>query len=429
MAVARNPAARANPVELEDYLCKRAGLLAARGECVYAFPHRTFQEYLAACHLTDHGFPDDLATLLRTDPQRWREATLLAGAKAARGTSLGVWALAEALCYEEAPQSGKCPEAAAWGALLAAQVLLENEGGRTVSPRNAPKLERVRLWQRAIVERGWLPPVDRLQAGNALAVLGDDRDFDALVEVPAGPFLMGDDRDSDAKPRHEITLDAFRIGKYPVTVGQWKRFVAANPDYRYDRDSLQGLDNHPAHDVSWHDARACCAWLTQEWRQAGKIAANEEVRLPTEAEWEKAASWEPRGRGRKRAYPWGDDFDTDKCNTSESGLGTTSPVGMYPEGASAYGCLDMTGNVWEWTRSLWGKDWDKPEFKYPYRPDDGRENLKADDNTLRVLRGGAFRSLQLFARCACRHGWFGPIGRDRDYSFRVVVAPPRAAPT
>ncbi len=431
MAVARNPAARANPVELEDYLCKRAGLLAARGECVYAFPHRTFQEYLAACHLTDHGFPDDLAALLRADPQRWREATLLAGAKAARGTSLGVWALAEALCYEEAPQPGKCPEAAAWGALLAAQALLENGSEKSVSPRNAPKLERVRLWLRAIVERGWLPPVDRLQAGNALAVLGDDRDFDALVEIPAGPFLMGDDRDSDAKPCHEVMLAAFRIGKHPVTLGQWKRFIAANPDYRYDPDSLKGFDNHPAHDVSWHDARAYCAWLTREWRQARKIRSEEEVRLPTEAEWEKAASWEPGklgGKGRKRAYPWGDDFDTAKCNVSESGLGTTSPVGMYPEGASAYGCLDMAGNVWQWTSSLWGKDIMKPEFKYPYNPRDGRENLQANDDVRRVVRGGAFLNLQRNARCAYRR-YRGPYNRLTNNSFRVVVSPPRAAPT
>lgn len=423
MAVARNPQARTNPLELEDYLCKRAGLLAARGECVYTFPHRTFQEYLAACHLTDHGFPDDLAALLRADPQRWREATLLAGAKAARGTSLGVWALAEALCYEDAPNQGQGTEAATWGALLAAQVLLENEAGRTASPRNAPKLERVRLWLRAIVERGWLASVDRLAAGNALAVLRDDRDFDALVEIPAGPFLMG-----EGEEQHQVILDAFRIGKYPVTVGLWKRFVEASGYKPRDPNCLRGIANHPAHDVSWHDARAYCAWLTQEWRQAGKIAANEEVRLPTEAEWEKAASWEPGGKGRKREFPWGDEWDVAKCNTSESGLGTTSPVGMYPKGASPYGCLDMAGNVWQWTSSLWGKDLMEPEFKYPYDPRDGRENLEVGDNVRRVLRGGAFRDVRLAARCACRDRYY-PHLSPRSSGFRVVVSPSRVAPT
>ncbi len=420
MAVARNPQARTNPLELEDYLCKRAGLLAARGECVYTFPHRTFQEYLAACYLTDHGFPDELAALLRADPQRWREATLLAGAKAARGTSLGVWALAEALCYENAPNQSQCPEAATWGVLLAAQVLLENEAGRTVSPRNAPKLERVRLWLRAIIERGWLPPVDRLAAGNALAVLGDDRDFDELIEIPAGLFLMGDDRDSDAKPRHKVTLTSFHIGKYPVTVAQFRHFVEVGGYKPRDPNCLVGIANHPVVRVSWHDARAYCAWLTQEWRQAGKIAAEEEVRLPTEAEWEKAASWEPGGKGRKREFPWGNDWNSTRCNTGESGLGTTSPIGMYPDCASAYGCLDMAGNVWQWTSSLWGKDGQKPDFKYPYDPLDGREHLEAGDNVLRVLRGGSFSGGRNYARVAYRLRR-GPSNRHGSGGFRVCV--------
>jgi len=275
------------------------------------------------------------------------------------------------------------------------------------------------------------PAKVRLAAGNALAVLGDDRDFGAWVEIPAGSFLMGDDRDSDAKPRHEVALAAFCIGKYPVTVGQWKRFVVANPDYRYDQDSLQGLDNHPAHDVTWHDARAYCAWVTQEWRRVGKIGAREEVRLPTEAEWEKAASWDPEGKGQKREYPWGNDWDATKCNTRESGFGTTSPVGMYPEGASPYGCLDMAGNVWEWTNSLYGL-WNNKEskigryFSYPYNESDGRERIEVSDiEAIRVLRGGAFYNNQLSARCAYRIVR-NPNDMYDDYGFRVVVAPSRA---
>jgi formylglycine-generating enzyme required for sulfatase activity len=424
MRVARNP--DVNPARLVEYLRDRAGLLAARGEGVYTFPHRTFQEYLAACHLTDHGFPDDLAGLLRADPQRWREAALLAGAKAARGTSSAAWNLAEALCYRDPPpECGEAEEADCWGALLAGQTLLENERERLaqVSERNAPKLERVRRWLLAVVTRGWLPPVDRALAGDALAVLGDDRDFDALVDVPAGPFLMGsDDADGMAmdreKTQHEVTLRAFKIGRYPVTVDQYRRFVAATGRWwGMDEGERVQRANHPAAYVTWHDARAYCTWLTGVWRAEGKIGPDEMVRLPTEAEWEKAA----RGTDGRR-YPWGDEWEESRCNTSELGLGDTCAVGVFPEGASPCGCLDMAGQVWEWTASLWGRDWGEPEFKYPYDPADGRENLDAGDDILRVVRGGSFRSDRASASCAVRRrddpslDWY-------DDGFRVVVSP------
>jgi len=116
-------------------------------------------------------------------------------------------------------------------------------------------------------------------------------------------------------------------------------------------------------------------------------------------------------------YPWGNEWDATKCNTFESGLGGTTPVGMYPEGASPYGVLDLAGNVWEWTRS---------EFKgCPYRPDDGRENLDAGDAVLRVLRGGAFDFNRGFARCAYRYR-NDPNYNWHYYGFRVVVS--RAEP-
>ena len=121
------------------------------------------------------------------------------------------------------------PEPECWGALLAAQTLLENERERLdqVSKPKQPKLERIRRWLLAIVQRGWLPPVDRALAGEALAVLGDDRDFDELVTIPEGQFLMGNDEDEKASPQHEVTLPAFKISRYPVTNAQYRRFVEA----------------------------------------------------------------------------------------------------------------------------------------------------------------------------------------------------------
>jgi formylglycine-generating enzyme required for sulfatase activity len=422
MKVARSSNPDVNPVRLEDHLRDRAGLLAARGAGVYTFPHRTFQEYLAACHLTDFGFPDDAAELLATDPQRWREAVLLAGAKASRGTASAAWNLAEALCHAQPPNKTrkKMPEPECWGALLAAQTLLENERERLeqVAERNRPKLERIRRWLLAIIQRGWLPPVDRALAGEALSVFGDTRDFDELVPIAAGSFWMGDNEDENARPRHEVSLPAFKIGRYPVTNAQYRRFVE---DTQIEWDSQDGRrpekTNNPAVAMTWHDARAHCTWLTDIWRNEGKINAKEEVRLPSEAEWEKAA----RGTDG-RVFPWGDKWDESRCNMSESGIGRTCAVGMYPNGASPFGVLDMAGNVWEWTGSLWGKRYGEPDYKYPYKPGGRRENLEAGDDVLRVLRGGSWLNNQYCARGAARLR-LNPYSRLYPSGFRIVVSP------
>ncbi|MGH8578095.1 MAG: NACHT domain-containing protein, partial [Gammaproteobacteria bacterium] len=159
---------------LEEYLRDRAGILAAHGVGMYQFPHRSFQEYLAACHLTDDDFPDRIADLARRDPNRWREVALLAGAKAARGSTLNAWALSESLCYAPLPEGAASAEDD-WGALLAGRVLVECADLSKVVPRNADKLARVREWQRAVMRRNTLPATERALAGRTLAALGDPR--------------------------------------------------------------------------------------------------------------------------------------------------------------------------------------------------------------------------------------------------------------
>jgi formylglycine-generating enzyme required for sulfatase activity len=141
------------------------------------------------------------------------------------------------------------------------------------------------------------------------------------------------------------------------------------------------------------------------------------VTLPSEAEWEKAA----RGDGDGRIYPWGDQADPNCANYSDTGVGTTSAVGSFPDGASPYGILDLTGNVDEWTLSLWGKDWDEPDFKYPYDPGDGRENLDASREVRRVLRGGSFDNAPWTLRCASRLLDY-PGLRGINGGFRVCVS-------
>jgi len=145
---------------------------------------------------------------------------------------------------------------------------------------------------------------------------------------------------------------------------------------------------------------AYCRWLAE--------VTGEPYRLPSEAEWEKGA----RGTDG-RIYPWGDQWDEKRCNSAEGPKDNTTPVGAYPQGASSYGLLDMAGNVWELCSTLF-RD-------YPYQPDDGREDLEADD--FRVLRGGSWFCPQRLVRCACRD-WADPsCDFGFDVGFRVAAYP------
>jgi formylglycine-generating enzyme required for sulfatase activity len=237
-----------------------------------------------------------------------------------------------------------------------------------------------------------------------------------LVRVPAGEFLMGSDPEKDERayddeqPQHTIDLPEFAIGKYPITNAQYAAFVQATghraPKHWEKGEIPSGKGDHPVVYVSWDDAMAFCEWLSQE-TDKGFV-------LPSEAEWEKAA----RGTNG-RIYPWGDEDPTaDLCNFGKN-VGDTTPVGNYsPKGDSPYGCADMAGNVWEWTRSLY-KD-------YPYDSEDGREDLDAGGDVRRVVRGGAFAYNTRVVRCAFRHR-LDPNYRNRNYGFRVVVSPFRRA--
>jgi formylglycine-generating enzyme required for sulfatase activity len=242
-----------------------------------------------------------------------------------------------------------------------------------------------------------------------------------LVRIPAGEFLMGSDprRDPDAwkneQPQHRVYLPDYYISRAPITNLQYYAFTSDTghraPSHWQDDEPWEKLD-HPVVRVSWKDAVAYCRWLA---RLTGKP-----YQLPTEAQWEKAA----RGTDG-RIYPWGDQVPTRRlCNFGYSyNEGGTTPVGRYsPQGDSPYGCVDMAGNVWEWTRSLWGSDWSEPEFGYPYDPRDGRENLEAGDDALRVLRGGAFLNDSRYVRCAYRFRNL-PYSDDGNRGFRVVVPP------
>ena len=241
---------------------------------------------------------------------------------------------------------------------------------------------------------------ERLGAGWQLAWLGDPRPGVLSLEpawcvVPAGEFVMGsspDDHEAHSyeRPAHIMRLPAFRIARYPVTNGQWWLFLeGSNKPQPSPQD---GHANGPVVGVSWYDAIAYCRWLS--------AALHYEVRVCTEAEWEKAA----RGVDGRR-YPFGDDLDLDAVHASESDSPAgPAPVGCYPHGASPWGVEDMVGNTYAWTISRWGATPEAPAFTYPYRTDDGREDPVSED--YRVVRGGAWSFPLRNVRCAYR-------GKDR----------------
>lgn len=226
-----------------------------------------------------------------------------------------------------------------------------------------------------------------------------------MVLVPAGPFVLGTDQSSrrDSQPAHEVDLPAYYIDRTPVTIAEYGRFIAATghakPKILFPKGWPHDYELHPIHGVSWYDARDYAAW-------AGK-------RLPSEAEWEKAASWD-WANATKRRYPWGDEWDARRCNMVDSGYGRTTPVGAFsPYGDSPCGAVDMAGNVSEWTTSL--------AWNYPCQPGDGRDDLARYG--VRVRRGGSYASEELFLRTTTR------CATDTDglffaEGFRCVADPP-----
>lgn len=205
-----------------------------------------------------------------------------------------------------------------------------------------------------------------------------------MLAVPAGPFLMGrDDGEPDERPAHVVELPAYQIDRLPVTNAQFALFLNQlgprgeggvrhydddDSDARIHRRSGRwvadaGYESHPVVEVSWHGARAYCAWRG--------------ARLPTEAEWEKAA----RATDARR-HPWGNEPPDASRARFASGWNATAPAGAHPRGASPYGMLDAAGNVWQWVSSAY-----RP---YPWRPDDGRED--PGGAVVRGTRGGGHDS-------------------------------------
>jgi formylglycine-generating enzyme required for sulfatase activity len=223
-----------------------------------------------------------------------------------------------------------------------------------------------------------------------------------MVFVPAGEFVMGSEfGEFDEEPRHMVYLDAFYIDRYEVTNEQYAQCVEAGECQRQNVARIEELmgPKQPAVAVGWFNAVAFCEY-------AGK-------RLPTEAEWEKAA----RGTDERR-YPWGDEWLPDQVNMhhDEDGFAWTAPVGSFPKNVSPYGAYDMAGNAWEWTQDWWSRR---------YYRESPRENPKGPKTGVtRVMRGGSWMYDVPFFVGAANRSPGKPLVRKRYVGFRCAKDAP-----
>jgi formylglycine-generating enzyme required for sulfatase activity len=392
-----------------DYVEKRAGLLVGRGndpqrdsKRVYSFPHRTFQEFLAACYLTSQRRFARTVMELARQGDIWREVVLLAVGHLLFNQEIEYLPLdtVSLLCPESPPEDEAGWRAVWWAgeilALVGRNVADRDEIGVKAAPRVIELLAE-------LVKDGHLGPHQRAQAADVLGYLGDPRPGvtcrePETVPIEGGPFRMG--RES---ARHEVSAHPFRLARYPVTNAQFREFVSkggyrkrqfwskAGWAWRGKRDASQlgglaydltgSVANRPVVGVSWYEAQAYANWLAKE---TGKP-----YRLVTEAEWERVAAGE-----RGRTYPWGSQWKDGMSNTAEASIGRPTSVGIFPEDVTPEGAYDMGGNVWEWCSSRMAE--------YPYQADDGRE--APEGSGLRVVRGGAYDNTRDVARCTHRHG-------------------------
>lgn len=293
--------------------------------------------------------------------------------------------------------------------------------------------QRLRQQLIQVVENEAAPSPERASAGYALGLLGDTRpgvlSREPLMVPIVSPlrFLMGEAKDE------AIIAAPYAISKYPITNAQYRYFVedsgyrkkkwlercwtADGRVYlqkynwtapRFSDDPILSLGNLPVVGVSWYEAAAYAAWLA--------AITGQPYRLPTEAEWERAARYTDG-----RLYPWGDEWREGIINSKEADLRRLTAVGIFANSHSQEGVADLSGNVWEWCQTRW-QDEKGQEYPLPYRADDGREELRGDKNVVRVLRGGSWYSDAVAARCGARVR-YDPRLRYYNYGFRVVLSP------
>jgi len=425
---------------------ERSGLLVEQETGIYAFLHKSFMEYLAATWLVSRNevIPTVLAHL--EDKDDWWETVLrLAGAH----PKLSEGFKSDLICQllERAGKDGN-PDARA-----AALVMAGKQAVDMAEHLPGPEHEAVEQELLDAIQGMTFRAKERARMGRLLGRLGDPRPEVTTLEamqfcfIPSGPFYMGQGKDA-----YEENAPDFWLGRYPVTNAQFNCFVEANgyAEERYWDEAQRAqcwkegqfmgrwddvgrtrpmqygvpfnIANHPVVGVSWYEAWAFTLWLDEMVHERGWLLENWRVTLPDERHWEKAARGglhipenEKQIYALKeipaelpklklvdnplpgRVYPWGDEFDTEKANVNETGIGGASAVGCFLQGASPYGVLEMSGNVWEW-----------------------QENWFDEYQDNKVLRGGSWFSDKLNAHCSLRPRYY-PGDRLNYFGFRLSI--------
>jgi formylglycine-generating enzyme required for sulfatase activity len=442
-----------NPTQALDFLNKQAGILVSPAPRIYRFAHRLLREFLAASHLANQ--PDCgrlISELLHVHPIAWMEPTLLLGDLLLEQQRLAdLWAVIEELLATAGMNSEKASVNDPFIIWLAGRIVHEQGASHSLgaTARRVVDILRAALSQ-ILYPSSQLAALQRVEAAEVLALLGDPREGVALrngipdiiwCKIPAGQFRMGTNEDdirilksypgpawdfSRERPSSSIDVQEFYISRYPVTINQFQAFVNSVDGYSTDTWwTVAGLEwrtryspapaaesatdvTKPQTNVTWFEATAFCRWLSYK--------TEEHIRLPTEAEWEKAA----RGTDGY-LFPWGNAPDPNRANVLGAEVGRVAPVGCFDMHDGPWGVdgpAEMIGNVWEWCSSMM-QSVAGATYQYPYLKDDGREDLSSGDEWMRVTRGGYYRNVAVMARCAYR-GRDIPSARLSRQGFRLV---------
>jgi len=480
LKISKNPDIR--PKRLIEYLSNRAGLLVHRGVGIYSFPHRTFQEYLSACFLTDDEFPDKIAQLFRNDPDRWHEVVLLAGAKASRGSSSSIWALAEELCYSEYNEN-EVSKKNIVSAILSAELLCESANLKKISERNNLKLRRIIFWLVNLLSSRRISAIERSKCGILLCFLGEPR-LDVLsVEnieicfIPEGNFLMGSDKNNNEYeynkqefPQHTLELSPFFISRFPITKAQFDIFVSDggyensefwaeaekatlwnngrikgyfDKEYR-DRPISYGTPfnylNHPVVGITFYEALAYTRWLTNRLRKKSIIPENYIVDLPSEAEWEKVSKGGIEIPEVQITVLLNNIKESSGSLNGVKFIHNAEPSRLFPWGnnknadkgnvkdtkidtTNTVGCFPSGKSPYgaeEMIGNVW--EWTRSlKSDYPYDTNDGREDIdRIKKDTEVIARGGSFYWDQTKVYNSYRE-WLDPNYSFNDLGFRVIV--------